>query len=46
MSGRLIARRHVHPVRVIDDDFLVMVNAWWEPLGFTLPGHQARRAPS
>jgi len=22
---------------LIDDDFLVMVNAWWEPLGFTLP---------
>jgi isoamylase len=20
-----------------DDDFLVLVNAWWEPLGFTLP---------
>jgi glycogen operon protein len=22
---------------MIDDDFLVLVNAWWEPLGFTLP---------
>jgi len=22
---------------MLDDDFLVMVNAWWEPLGFTLP---------
>src|SRR6202000_3472492 len=22
---------------LLDDDFLVMVNAWWEPLGFTLP---------
>ena len=22
---------------MVDDDFLVMVNAWWEPLGFTLP---------
>ena len=21
----------------LDDDFLVLVNAWWEPLGFTLP---------
>ena len=20
-----------------DDDFLVLVNAWWEPLGFTIP---------
>ena len=22
---------------MVDDDFLVMVNAWWEPLDFTLP---------
>ncbi len=22
---------------MVDDDFLVMVNAWWEPLGCTLP---------
>ena len=22
---------------LLDDDFLVLVNAWWEPLGFTLP---------
>jgi glycogen operon protein len=22
---------------LIDDDFLVLVNAWWEPLDFTLP---------
>jgi glycogen operon protein len=22
---------------LVDDDFLVLVNAWWEPLGFTLP---------
>jgi hypothetical protein len=20
-----------------DDDFLLLVNAWWEPLGFTVP---------
>ena len=26
---------------LIDDDFLVLVNAWWEPLDFTLPEHQA-----
>jgi len=25
-----------------DDDFLVLVNSWWEPLNFTLP-HPARR---
>jgi glycogen operon protein len=23
---------------LIDDDFLVLVNAWWEPLDFVLPG--------
>ena len=22
---------------LVDDDFLVLVNAWWEPLGFTVP---------
>ena len=22
---------------MLDDDFLVLVNSWWEPLGFTLP---------
>jgi hypothetical protein len=22
---------------LVDDDFLVMVNSWWEPLGFALP---------
>jgi glycogen operon protein len=22
---------------LLDDDFLVLVNAWWEPLGFTVP---------
>ena len=23
--------------RMLDDDFLVLVNAWWQPLGFTIP---------
>ena len=23
--------------RLLDDDFLVLVNAWWQPLGFTVP---------
>jgi isoamylase len=22
---------------LLDDDFLVLVNAWWEPIGFTIP---------
>jgi isoamylase len=22
---------------LLDDDFLILVNSWWEPLGFTLP---------
>ena len=28
---------------LIDDDFLVLVNAWWEPLGFTIPATRAPR---
>jgi isoamylase len=28
---------------LVDDDFLVLVNAWWEPLTFTLPTSQAGR---
>ena len=23
---------------LVDDDFLVLVNSWWEPLDFVLPG--------
>ena len=26
---------------LVDDDFLVMVNGWWEPLGFTVPATRA-----
>jgi glycogen operon protein len=26
---------------LVDDDFLVLVNAWWEPLGFTVPPTRA-----
>jgi isoamylase len=26
---------------LVDDDFLVLVNAWWKPVGFTLPGTRA-----
>ena len=26
---------------LVDDDFLVMVNAWWEPLAFTIPDTRA-----
>ena len=26
---------------LLDDDFLVLVNSWWEPLGFTLPPTRA-----
>ena len=22
---------------LLNDDFLVLVNAWWQPLGFTIP---------
>ena len=27
---------------LVDDDFLVLVNAWWEPLDFILPAHLRR----
>ena len=27
---------------LLDDDFLVLVNAWWQPLGFTLPPTRPR----
>jgi glycogen operon protein len=26
---------------LLDDDFLMLVNAWWEPLEFTLPATRA-----
>ena len=29
---------------LLDDDFLVLVNAWWEPLDFTLPATRAQAA--
>ena len=29
---------------MLDDDFLVLVNAWWEPLDFVLPATRARAA--
>ena len=29
---------------LVDDDFLVLVNAWWEPLDFTLPATRDQAA--
>ena len=29
---------------LLDDDFLVLVNAWWEPLDFVLPVTRPRVA--
>ena len=29
---------------LLDDDFLVLVNAWWEPLDFALPATRSRAA--
>ena len=29
---------------MLDDDFLVLVNAWWEPLDFVLPATRAEAA--
>ena len=28
---------------LLDDDFLVLVNAWWKPLGFTIPATRTPR---
>jgi len=28
----------------LDDDFLVLVNGWWEPLTFTIPDHDGSRS--
>jgi glycogen operon protein len=27
---------------LLDDDFLVLVNAWWQPLSFTVPSTRVR----
>jgi glycogen operon protein len=29
---------------LLDDDFLVLVNAWWEPLDFTIPATRPGQA--
>ena len=29
---------------LLDDDFLVLVNAWWQPLDFTLPATRQQAA--
>jgi hypothetical protein len=31
---------------MIDGDFLILVNAWWEPLAFTIPATRGRRPGS
>ena len=31
---------------LLDDDFMVLVNSWWEPLGFTIPAPQPPRRRS
>jgi len=43
-SGMLAGQRRLVWTRaeergrsLIDDDFLVLVNSWWKPLGFVLP---------
>jgi isoamylase len=28
---------------LLDDDFLVLINAWWEPLTFTMPAEVSAR---
>jgi glycogen operon protein len=29
---------------ILDDDLLLLINGWWEPLGFTLPDVGAARS--
>ena len=36
--------RAANGTALLDDDFLVLVSAWWEPLDFTLPGPRAQAA--
>jgi isoamylase len=37
MSGALDPDRADDGALLRDDDFLVLVNSWWEPLSFALP---------
>jgi glycogen operon protein len=41
LDGRLIAGTDVQGRPVIDDDFFVAFNAYWEPETFTIPGDRA-----
>ncbi len=41
LDGSVLAAFDPVGVRVVDDDFLLLVNAWWEPLAMTLPAHLA-----
>jgi glycogen operon protein len=38
LDGRLIAGTDLQGRPVVDDDFFVACNAYWEPLAFTVPG--------
>jgi isoamylase len=41
LDGRLIAGNDVHGRPVMDDDFFVAFNAYWEPVTFTIPADRA-----
>jgi glycogen operon protein len=37
LDGRVDPDRASDGAPMVDDDFLVLVNAWWQPLDFTIP---------
>jgi isoamylase len=44
LDGVRDADRDAHGAPMLDDDLLVVINGWWEPLDFTLPDVGAPRA--
>jgi glycogen operon protein len=43
LDGADDADRAADGTPLIDDDFLVLVNGWWEPLDFTVPATRAQQ---
>jgi isoamylase len=41
LDGHDAPDRSADGTPMVDDDALVLVNAWWEPLGFTIPATRA-----
>ena len=43
LDGRNSPDRAEDGTPLLDDDFLVLVNSWWEPLDFVVPGASGQR---